>query len=158
MFFSSIILMLFTGIFWHAHSWLSCARTCWSTTTSSTALTCIKPRRSYHVFRLAYSRMRRKWKISTHLRRPRYISDLLIRATSATRMQSVLLISRTGMRLEYFLCCSLLTMALFNLHRAYNQEFGSNFTSAIPTNVFGEYDNLYASARGVPLLFIDKLF
>ena len=25
---------------------------------------------------------------------------------------------------------------------AYNQEFGCNFTAAIPTNVFGEYDNL----------------
>lgn len=27
-------------------------------------------------------------------------------------------------------------------NRAYNQEFGCNFTSAIPTNVFGQYDNL----------------
>ncbi|EJD05331.1 epimerase-domain-containing protein [Fomitiporia mediterranea MF3/22] len=26
-------------------------------------------------------------------------------------------------------------------NRAYKQEFGCNFTSAIPTNVFGEYDN-----------------
>ena len=26
---------------------------------------------------------------------------------------------------------------------AYKDEFGDNFTSAIPTNVFGKHDNLY---------------
>ena len=29
-------------------------------------------------------------------------------------------------------------------HSAYKEEFGCNFTSAIPTNVFGPHDNLYA--------------
>ena len=28
-------------------------------------------------------------------------------------------------------------------HSAYKDQFGSNFTSAIPTNVFGPHDNLY---------------
>ncbi|KAG8872033.1 hypothetical protein FRB98_000345 [Tulasnella sp. 332] len=32
-------------------------------------------------------------------------------------------------------------------NHAYKEEFGCNFTSAIPTNVFGPYDNLYVYLR-----------
>ena len=31
---------------------------------------------------------------------------------------------------------------IFLLNSAYKEEFGCNFTSAIPTNVFGPHDNL----------------
>lgn len=32
-------------------------------------------------------------------------------------------------------------IVFISLGRAYKEEFGCNFTSAIPTNVFGPYDN-----------------
>ena len=32
-------------------------------------------------------------------------------------------------------------------NHAYKEEFGSNFTAAIPTNIYGPYDNLYVCAR-----------
>ena len=35
-------------------------------------------------------------------------------------------------------------------NHAYKEEFGSNFTSAIPTNVFGPYDNLCVISRNSP--------
>lgn len=32
---------------------------------------------------------------------------------------------------------------MISISSAYEQEFGRKYTSAIPTNVFGQHDNLY---------------
>jgi hypothetical protein len=38
---------------------------------------------------------------------------------------------------------------------AYKEEFGCNFTSAIPTNVFGPNDNLLVFVAYICFVFID---
>lgn len=45
-------------------------------------------------------------------------------------------------------CACYQLISIYNLIvycRAYKEQYGCNFTSAIPTNVFGPHDNLYAS-------------
>jgi len=43
-------------------------------------------------------------------------------------------------------------------HSAYKEEFGCNFTSAIPTNVFGPNDNLLVFLADVSSVFSFILF
>ena len=45
--------------------------------------------------------------------------------------------------------------AVLTFNSAYKDQYGSNFTSAIPTNVFGPHDNLYVTTPASHLPEID---
>jgi GDP-L-fucose synthase len=53
---------------------------------------------------------------------------------------------------QYDLHLLLLSVALTGCYSAYHEQFGCNFTSAIPTNIFGPNDNLSVSVIHTLLL------
>ena len=106
-----------------------------STTTSYTLLMNTKPPKSSRVSPHAFSQI----KSSTPLMKPRSTVDHHTRVILAMPTRSAWSMSRISALYSPFLCID----GVHTIHSAYKEEFGCNFTSAIPTNVFGPYDNLY---------------
>ena len=107
-----------------------------STTTSYTPPTNTKPPKSSHVSQHAFFQI----KSSTPLTKPRSTVDHHTKVTLATPTRNAWSMFRISA-----LCFPPFPFVdgVHMIHSAYKEEFGCNFTSAIPTNVFGPHDNLY---------------
>ena len=106
-----------------------------STTTSYTPPTNTKPLKLSRVSQHAFSQT----KSSTPLTKLRSTVDHHTKVTLATHTRNAWSMSRISALYSPFSSVD----GVHTIHSAYKEEFGCNFTSAIPTNVFGPYDNLY---------------
>ena len=106
-----------------------------SSMTTSYTPTNTKPPKSSHVSQHAFSQI----KSNTPWTKPRSTVDHHMKVTLATPTRSAWSMFRISALYSPFSIVDGVHM----IHSAYKEEFGCNFTSAIPTNVFGPYDNLY---------------
>jgi hypothetical protein len=85
--------------------------------------------------RPAYSRI--KWNI--RLMKQKFTVDCLTKVTLATHMQNDWLMFKISKLTSLIDMCHQIANHQVS---AYKEQYGCNFTSAIPTNVFGPHDNL----------------